>query len=270
MNRTNNVQRLGNLKPLLRTKTVECVSGLLNCKHSNRLSSSNDGDRINDEKFDNTDSQATTSTAAKTDQQSNSTEKNKNVNSKIFIEINLFGPKDIRLPLPGNVGFIPEYLKTTEMKQIQKKLKKPIENEFKLLIDHNPSSKGCLTSTIELNLNNYETNEDRQNRVVENVAYNQKIEKSLEVNQTKFKNLFFVKVYSSTQFLLSDIKQIFPKECLFEKDFVVISVYKNPFSKITDVNLKEEFVNLANCISDSLNKMGCWTNFLEPDRKRFI
>lgn len=146
--------------------------------------------------------------------------------------------------------------------------KPTIEKEFKLITDHNPASSDCLTTTIEYNLNSYETLEDRQNRVVENAIYNHKDDLSLERNQEKFKNLFFVKVFSSTQFLLSDIKQIFPKECLFEKDFVIISVYKNPFSKIADVSLKEEFVALANSISDTLNKVGCWTNFLEPDSKR--
>lgn len=117
-------------------------------------------------------------------------------------------------------------------------------------------------------MNNYETNEDRQNRVIENVIYNHKDELSLEHNQKKFKSLFFVKVYKSTELVLNDIKSIFPKDLIFEKDFVLITVYKNPFSKITNLNLKDEFVNLANGISESLNKNGCWTNFLTPDQKR--
>ena len=168
----------------------------------------------------------------------------------------------------GNVGFAPDYLKTNRQMRKVAEQKPVVEKEFKLITDHDPSSSDCLTTTIEYNLNHYETNEDRQNRVVENAVYNQKEDLSLERNQEKFKSLFFVRVFSSTQFLLSDIKQIFPKECLFEKDFVIISVYKNPFSKIVDVNLKEEFVALANSISDTLNKGGCWTNFLEPDSKR--
>lgn len=150
---------------------------------------------------------------------------------------------------------------------IEPKPEKKEIKEFRLIADHNPANSDCLTTTIEFNLNNYETNEDRQNRVVENAIYNHKDDLSLERNQEKFKSLFFVKVFSSTQFLLSDIKQLFPKECLFEKDFVIISVYKNPFSKI-DVNLKEEFIALGSSISDALNKVGCWTNFLEPDCKR--
>lgn len=145
-----------------------------------------------------------------------------------------------------------------------------MEKEFKLITEHNPLSKDCLTTTIEFNLNNYETNEDRQNRIVENVVFNQRDEQSLERNQNKFKSLFFVKVYTSTQFLLNDIRQIFPKEYHFEKDFVIISVYKNPFSKITDVNLKDEFVNLASSITDCLSNLGCWTNFLSPDQNRFV
>ena len=270
MNCTTNVQKFGNLKPLLRTKTVECISALF-AKQQNRLSSSNDGDRVNDEKFDNQTTTTTTSTTKSNEkhayEKSSPVEKNRNVNSKSqFISIEIFGPKDARLPLPGNVGFAPDKFATKSKKM--RKTKRSVEKEFKLITDHNPQSSDCLTTTIEYNLNNYETNEDRQNRIVENVAYNQKDDLSLERNQNKFKTLFFVKVYSSTQFLLNDIKQIFPKECLFEKDFIIISVYQNPFSKITDVNIKEEFVNLATGISESLNKIGCWTNFLVPDSKR--
>jgi len=272
INRSTNVQKLGNLKPLLRTKATECVCSLFNSKQfQNRQSSSNDGDRINDEKYDNqTATTTTTSSTNKSTEDQNEQVKHvkssnkKNVNNKSqFISIELLGPKDVRLPLPGNVGFAPDkYLRPNE-----KKHNRMIEKEFKLISDHT-LSKDCPTTTIEFNLNNYETIEDRQNRIFENVAYNQKDELSLESNQTKFKSLFFVKVFSSTQFLLNDIKRLFPQESMFEKDFVIISVYRNPFSKIQDVNIKTEFVNLANSITDSLNKMGIWTNYLVPDKKR--
>ena len=106
MNRSNNVQKLGNLKPLFRT--LDCVSGLINGKQQNRFTSSNDG--VNDENFENSNSTTTTSaTASSTDRndkqllnKSTNPTKNKNLNNnKTFIEINLFGPKDARLPLPG-------------------------------------------------------------------------------------------------------------------------------------------------------------------------
>ena len=280
MNRTSNVQRLGNLKSLLKTTTIECVSLLTN-KQQNRLSSSNDGDRVNDEKFDNQTTTAT-STSDENDVKHTAIEQQlPEKNGKMFIEVNLFGPKDPRLPLAGSIGFAPEYLKKKGKKKIsskqqqqlqqqQQQKEQSIEKEFDLIKNHNPSSNESLTSTIEFNLNDYETNQDRQNRVIENAVYNQKDELSLERNQSKFKNLFFVKVYTSTQFLLNDIKQIFPKDCLFEKDFVIITVYRNPFAKLTDVNLKKEFAELASSITDSLNKVGCWTNYLEPDSKRYF
>lgn len=109
MNHTGNVQRLGNLKSsLLRTKAVECISAFFNGKQPNRLSSSNDGDRVNDEKFE---KQSTSSSTTPDENgaikrapagQTSPEKHQKNVNSKMFIEVNLFGPKDARLPLPGN------------------------------------------------------------------------------------------------------------------------------------------------------------------------
>lgn len=107
MNHTGNVQRLGNLKSsLLRTKTVECISAFLNGKQPNRLSSSNDGDRVNDEKFEKQSTSSTTTpdenAPIKRAGQTSPEKQPKSVNSKMFIEVNLFGPKDARLPLPGN------------------------------------------------------------------------------------------------------------------------------------------------------------------------
>lgn len=103
MNQTVNVQRLGNLKnSLLRTKTVECISAFINGKQPNRLSSSNDGDRVNDEKFE---KQSTTSSTTPDENDAVKQEKNsKQATSRStkFIEVNLFGPKDARMPLPGN------------------------------------------------------------------------------------------------------------------------------------------------------------------------
>ena len=109
MNQTGNVQRLGNLKSsLLRTKTVECISAFFNGKTPSRLSSSNDGDRVNDEKFEKQstatpDENGAVKQSAAAGQAS--PEKNRNQSRK-FIEVNLFGPKDARLPLPGNRNFL--------------------------------------------------------------------------------------------------------------------------------------------------------------------
>lgn len=104
MNQTGNVRQLGNLKnSLLRTKTVECISAFWNGKQPNRLSSSNDGDRVNDEKFES--SKPDENGAVKQSAGQASPEKNnKNPTRTNFIEVNLFGPKDARLPLPGKFG----------------------------------------------------------------------------------------------------------------------------------------------------------------------
>lgn len=107
MNQTGNVQRLGNLKSsLLRTKTVECISAFFSGKQPNRLSSSNDGDRVNDEKFESSSTPDENRAVKQSAGQTSPEKTNKNATKTNFIEVNLFGPKDARLPFPGKLGML--------------------------------------------------------------------------------------------------------------------------------------------------------------------
>lgn len=165
-------------------------------------------------------------------------------------EINLFGPKDGRTPLPGNIGLAAAMIRRTPMKA-----------EFPRKITEEPD-----IITAELNM-------DRQARIVDQVVYPREDQESeIEDRVMKAQEILECTAHSCPELLIKDFLNLFPGVRIGRKLTVITICQRtaNDMSKWSpDMELERDqlvvhFVTLANSIVNQLTGDGYWADFVDP------
>jgi len=188
-------------------------------------------------------------------------------------EINLFGPKDRRLPLPGNVGFA----------QTLENHKKQKEREFDELIE-----RLCTKNKSDtLDVLNDELTAERHDRIFDQVVnqveteVNEKLEAEEKAKTKAPSNLECV-AHECPKLLINDFKDLFPSTSrlrpeILQRLTVVTLCQKtlhdqSAWSSAVEVErekLTEEFVTAAQSICEILQEAGYWADFIDPTSGRF-
>ena len=151
-------------------------------------------------------------------------------------EINLFGPKDIRTPLPGNVGLV-----------------LPPSNEACVNVNNKTIYFLCIEDDekaheFETSLNSL----DQSNS-----------------NQVDKKSNLQCVAQKCPQLVIIDFQELFPCR-VFGKNITIISFSERAFSEISKLKnetrngLIKDFLDLANDICGKLRDAGFWADYVDP------
>lgn len=166
-------------------------------------------------------------------------------------EINLFGPKDHRTPLPGNVG----------LASVMEKKMAPMKAELPQKRTEEPD-----VMTAELNI-------DRQARVLDQFIFPREDQESeAEDRVMKAQEMLECTAHSCPELLIKDFQNLFPGVKIGRKLTVVticqkttndMSVWSSDMETERD-QLVVHFVTLANSIINQLSEDGYWADFIDP------
>lgn len=176
-------------------------------------------------------------------------------------EISLFGPKDPRLPLPGNIGV--------------ESVLDPPETPFPdLNLDFlNPNYEDPDIITQELPI-------ERQSRILDQALFcpssllSQSTMEDLDIESRilRSQDMFQVTAHSCPELLLSDFRELFPGKSLGNRITVLTICQKtqndmrawNPMMEKEREEMMEHFVSLATGIVSKLQDNGFWADFIDP------
>jgi hypothetical protein len=175
-------------------------------------------------------------------------------------EISLFGPKDPRTPLPGNLG-------------LETALNPPLVLAELSLDFLNPTYEDPDVITQELPI-------ERQTRILDQVILNHSNlvsaetmeELDIETRILRSQEKFQVLAHSCPELLLYDFKELFPGKSLGSRITVLTICQKtlndmkswNPLMEKEREELMEHFVSLATGIITKLQDHGFWADFIDP------
>ena len=175
-------------------------------------------------------------------------------------EISLFGPKDPRTPLPGNLG-------------LESALYPPLVLAELTLDFLNPTYEDPDIITQELSI-------ERQSRILDQIIFSQSSltsasameEMDIESRILKSQDMFQVSAYSCPELLLNDFKELFPGKSLGNRITVLTICQKtindmkswNPVMQKEREDMMEHFVSLATGIVTKLQDHGFWADFIDP------
>ncbi|XP_067135984.1 cobalamin trafficking protein CblD isoform X1 [Centruroides vittatus] len=172
-------------------------------------------------------------------------------------EICLFGPKDMRAPLPGNIGVITSSL---------------FENNDQFMISSNSSKKECDIFTKELPF-------DRYKNVITQFFSSEGSETTDDRQLTIFSpsDVLECVVQECPRLLCRDFADLFPgREIEKEKLTVITLCQKTRHDMSTwseEIELEREeligyFIKAAEDICAKLNEVGYWADFIDPSSGR--
>lgn len=176
-----------------------------------------------------------------------------------YIEINLFGPKDARAPFPGNIGISP-----IKYDRQRPRLAPTIE-QFRLIQQHNQEQSKRLTTTIERQLFDYETIADRQNRVIEAVAFSRTMESELNLLYEPIRAHLDLRVFECPQLIAGDLKQIFQAKGLDQLSLLMITVNQLECEAPAPLNLQSKAREFIDRMCEMLNNSGFWCDYITPN-----
>jgi hypothetical protein len=170
-------------------------------------------------------------------------------------EISLFGPKDYRAPLPGNVGLGPKL----EVRKPEKKVE--IERGDVL------ANSDILTHELPL---------DRHVRIVEQVlypAYEESQEDEMKEDQLRRSaEILECVAHECPELMAKDFQELFPSRHL-DRNTTVITICQrskmdmaswSPEMEQERDELMEHFMQLAQEFTNKLNEAGFWADYIDP------
>lgn len=172
----------------------------------------------------------------------------------IYREINLFGPKDRRTPLPGNVGLASAMVKR----------KGPL-----VPITHRLPSK---PHGLESGVMTEELNIDRQARIIDQLIWPREETEPVEDRVMKAQEILECTAHSCPELLVRDFRTLFPRVKITGRLTVIticqkttndMSKWSQPMETERD-QLAIHFVTLANSIVNTLSADGFWADYIDP------
>lgn len=165
-------------------------------------------------------------------------------------EINLFGPRDPRAPLPGNIGFETVLIKSQPLT--------PLKRNFL-----NPGLEDPDVVTSEMN-------EERHVRIAA------QLHEEDEENQVSYAaQMLSLKAYTCPDLLAGDLKYIVPANTAIGSRTTVIMFRRREFLEdelgyINSNELRSSFFTLAKAIVTRLQVGGYWARVVDPNDTRVL
>lgn len=170
----------------------------------------------------------------------------------VYREINLFGPKDHRTPLPGNVGLA----SVMDIKKMAASMTQPLPRRVVGESD---------VMTEELNI-------DRQARIIDQLIWPREESEPVEDRVMKAQEILECTAHQCPELMIRDFKTLFPRVKIGNRLTVIticqktkydMSKWSQPMETERD-QLAIHFVTLANSIVNTLSADGFWADFIDP------
>ncbi|OQR79850.1 methylmalonic aciduria and homocystinuria type D -like protein [Tropilaelaps mercedesae] len=174
-------------------------------------------------------------------------------------QVSLFGPKDRRLPLPGDVGIPPSELRP------EFAYRAPLEQHSRHL--------------TELDIYGVDVSEDRQRRI-----YTRLISSSQDAQELSVANAILqspdgldCQAQECPLLLKKDFQELFPQHDILTTPLIVITVTQrikfdsslwNEEIGTEREQLTENFISMARQVVRQLNTAGYWADFIDPSSGR--
>lgn len=171
-------------------------------------------------------------------------------------EICLFGPKDVRAPLPGNIGVITSTL---------------FENNDKLMISSNSNKKECDIFSTELPFDRYKSVLSQFLSTEDSETTNRQLNIFLPTDVLE------CVVQECPKLLCKDFADLFPGRDIDKEKLTVITLCQKTKQDMSawseEVELEREeligyFIKAAEDICAKLNDVGYWADFIDPSSGR--
>lgn len=174
-------------------------------------------------------------------------------------EISLFGPKDHRAPLPGNVGLFPQQNNKSNQPQTQTLA----ADCFTTVSRTRPVPEGDVVH-CELNV-------DRQVRILDQLLYPAQFEEESE-DKMKSQDVLECVAHECPDLLCRDFQELFPGRTLGRQTTVITVCQKtktnmnawSPDMEIEREELMEHFMEMAQSVTTKLNAAGYWADYVDP------
>lgn len=162
-------------------------------------------------------------------------------------EISLFGPKDPRTPLPGNVG--------TERALYPEPVIPELSVDFL-----NPLYEDPDVITSELNV-------ERQSRIADQVVspFCGGQISEIEAKMMRAEELFECSAHQCPELLAADVRELFPGRSFTARSSVIcISLRNSDDNYLLKEEIMDHFIHLSQSIVNKLQENGYWADFIDP------
>ncbi|KAI1278036.1 Cobalamin trafficking protein CblD [Halotydeus destructor] len=174
-------------------------------------------------------------------------------------EISLFGPKDLRAPLPGNLGLFPQSYR--------------LDTSSRHVIDDNQFDRVSFNPFDNSDVLSYELLADRQVRIIDQILYPQYEEMEQDDEDKRRPNeVLECFAHQCPELLTKDFQELFPARKLGKNVTVVtisqkcksdMSVWSQEM-ELEREELMEHFIQMAKDIVGRFNDAGYWADFVDP------
>lgn len=195
-------------------------------------------------------------------------------------EISLFGPRDLRAPLPGNVGLFPELRRervtcTQDLDSINQQSSSG--DHFFVTRGQEGQDKGQRRNARpgQCDLLSAELNADRQARILDQLLYPTVYEETEEDNsfdKMPAKDILECVAHECPELLCKDFQELFPGRNLGRRTTVITVCQKSksdmsawsPDMELEREEMMEHFMEMASSVSQKLNEAGYWADYVDP------